>query len=199
MAFRLCGAFFFVGNGAALELMLQSNFKGDINMQSLRDLWAKTGPEKYTPPVRPTGYTYGRQGNVLSWRWTDGTGYDYTYDAQGRKLGYRETDGTGYDSTYDEQGREMSFRTTDGTGYDCNYDGQGHMLSFRRTDGTGYDVLAWHGGYSLQANSDGTFTAGCRRNLTRAQALAHWDRSDDRALLFTFAILFCCPAAKSAA
>jgi hypothetical protein len=85
----------------------------------------------------------------------------------------------------------LSYRLTSGTGWDRTYDKQGRELSYRETDGTGYDVLAWHDDYNLCANLDGTFTAGCRRNLAREQAIAHWDRSDDRALLFTFAILFC--------
>lgn len=37
----------------------------------------------------------------------------------------------------------------------------------------------------------GLFQAGCHRWFTRAQALAHWDREDDRACLFTLAILSC--------
>ena len=41
-----------------------------------------------------------------------------TYEANGRELSYRRTDGTGYDCTYDANGRELSYRHTDGTGYD---------------------------------------------------------------------------------
>jgi YD repeat-containing protein len=121
-------------------------------------------------------------------RCTYGTGYDYTRGAQGRVLSYRGADGTGYDYTYDAQGRDLSFRGTDGTGYDYTRDAQGRVLSYRGTDGTGYDVLAWANGYDLRLNTDGTFTAGCRRDYTRDQALKHWDRDDDRALLFTLAI-----------
>jgi YD repeat-containing protein len=146
---------------------------------------------KYAAPIRPLGFTCDKQGHEMSYRKTDGAGWDYTRDKQGRVLSYRETDGTGYDYTYNKQGRTLSYHQTDGTGYDYTRDKQGRVLSYRETDGTGYDVLAWHDDYSLRANSDGTFTAGCRRNLTREQALAHWDRDDDRALLFSFAILFC--------
>jgi YD repeat-containing protein len=166
--------------------------------------------QTYVTPQHPLGYAYDKQGRILSCRHTDGTGYDYTYDEQGREVSYRSTDGTGWDKIYNEQGRGLSYRRADGTGWDYTYDKQGRELSLRRTDGagwdktyneqgcelsyrgtdgTGWDVLAWHDGYSLQANLDGTYTAGCRKNLTRQQALAHWDRSDDRALLFTRAIL----------
>jgi transcription elongation factor len=44
-------------------------------------------------------------------------------------------------------------------------------------------------GYTLKACTNGTYYAGCRGPFTAEQALAHWDRKDDRACLFTFAIL----------
>ena len=43
-------------------------------------------------------------------------------------------------------------------------------------------------GYALVQSDTDRFSAGCRNNLTRAQALAHWNRSDARAKLFTAAI-----------
>lgn len=51
--------------------------------------------------------------------------------------------------------------------------------------------IASDGLYQLWCTYDGYFYAGCRKSLTRKQALKHWDRDDDRALLFTFAILVC--------
>jgi hypothetical protein len=45
--------------------------------------------------------------------------------------------------------------------------------------------------YGLWQADDGAYSAGCRGPLTKAQALSHWDRGDDRALLFTLAIAFC--------
>lgn len=44
-------------------------------------------------------------------------------------------------------------------------------------------------GYALIQTDDDRFFAGCRKNLNRAEALAHWHRSDARARLFTKAIL----------
>ena len=49
--------------------------------------------------------------------------------------------------------------------------------------------LANDGNYQLYATDDGYFYAGCAVNLTREQALKRWDRDDDRACLFTLAIL----------
>ena len=43
-------------------------------------------------------------------------------------------------------------------------------------------------GYALTQTDTDLFSAGCRKNLTREQALAHWNRSDARAKLFTAAI-----------
>ena len=42
--------------------------------------------------------------------------------------------------------------------------------------------------YALVQTDTDHFSAGCRNNLTRAQALKHWNRTDERAKLFTAAI-----------
>lgn len=54
---------------------------------------------------------------------------------------------------------------------------------------SGTRCIANDGEYALFAMADGTFSAGCQRKLTRDQALNHWDRDDERAVLFTQAIL----------
>jgi hypothetical protein len=46
--------------------------------------------------------------------------------------------------------------------------------------------------YKLVMTPDGIFYAGCHGPFTKAQALKHWDREDDRACLFTLAIGLCC-------
>ena len=43
-------------------------------------------------------------------------------------------------------------------------------------------------GYALLQTDTDHFSAGCQTNLTRAQALKHWNRTDKRAKLFTAAI-----------
>lgn len=44
-------------------------------------------------------------------------------------------------------------------------------------------------GYMLMQPVDATYSAGCRRSLSRDEALKHWDRTDGRAKIFTAAIL----------
>jgi hypothetical protein len=44
-------------------------------------------------------------------------------------------------------------------------------------------------GYVLWLTSNGLYYAGCRRGLTRDEALAHWSDDNPRARLFTAAIL----------
>ena len=43
-------------------------------------------------------------------------------------------------------------------------------------------------GYGLWLGDNGLLYAGCRKGLTVAQALDHWDRQDERAIKFTAAI-----------
>ena len=43
-------------------------------------------------------------------------------------------------------------------------------------------------GYALVQTDTDRFSAGCAKNLTREQALARWNRTDARAVLFTAAI-----------
>ena len=50
-------------------------------------------------------------------------------------------------------------------------------------------MIAFEGKYLLWRSDAGLYYAGCRIALTREQALKHWDRTDDRAMLFTLAIL----------
>jgi hypothetical protein len=49
-------------------------------------------------------------------------------------------------------------------------------------------AIAEHDGYMLWRGDDGLYRAGCRGPFTRAQALAHWDRQDKRARVFSAAI-----------
>jgi hypothetical protein len=51
-------------------------------------------------------------------------------------------------------------------------------------------LLAVHE-YGLWQDDVGLYSAGCRGPFTKAQALSHWDREDDRALLFALAIALC--------
>ena len=49
-------------------------------------------------------------------------------------------------------------------------------------------MIAFEGNYLLWRSDAGLYYAGCRSELTREQALKHWDRQDDRAVIFTKAI-----------
>ena len=49
-------------------------------------------------------------------------------------------------------------------------------------------MIAFEGNYLLWRSDAGLYYAGCRSELTREQALKHWDRTDDRAMLFTKSI-----------
>lgn len=50
-------------------------------------------------------------------------------------------------------------------------------------------VIARDHFYTLFAHANGTFSAGCQQKLSRKKALKHWNREDERAVLFTKAIL----------
>lgn len=114
----------------------------------------------------PLGYTYDTAGRVLSYRDVNGFWHTYTYNANGYAIAYKNSSGSWYKRTFDANGNEFSYENEDG--HSIAYDGQ----------------------YFLQHNPvTDRFTAGCHWNLTRAEALAHWNRSDDRARLFTDAIM----------
>jgi hypothetical protein len=49
-------------------------------------------------------------------------------------------------------------------------------------------AIAQCDGYVLWRDSAGYYYAGCRGPLTREEALAHWDRQDKRARVFSAAI-----------
>ncbi len=73
----------------------------------------------------------------------------------------------------------------------------GGYLSVRADGKLSAPLLAFNGekyteiarsGYALFAGDKGTFRAGCRGPFMAEQALAHWHRSDVRAVVFTAAI-----------
>lgn len=68
-----------------------------------------------------------------------------------------------------------------------NFTGPSHWIE-RPGQVTRFRVLASDGSYHLEQTDTDLFTANCRKNLTRDQALAHWKRTDARAVLFTAAI-----------
>jgi hypothetical protein len=50
-------------------------------------------------------------------------------------------------------------------------------------------VLICTCGYGLWLSDEGYYYAGCRKKFTKEKALRHWNRRDERAVMFTKAIL----------
>ena len=104
---------------------------------------------------------------MLSYKNSGGSWRECTRDTNGRVLTYKNSGGFWRERTYDSHGRELSYKTNDFNGIRIADDGQ-YVLH--------YD------------NTNDTFIAGRSGVLTRAEAIKHWDRDDDRALLYTLAI-----------
>ena len=73
--------------------------------------------------------------------------------------------------------------------YGVTCDAHGRVLTFK-IEGFSGTRIADDGNYVLfhDANRD-LFKAGCQGPFTRAEALKHWNRDDNRAKFFTKAIL----------
>ena len=111
----------------------------------------------------------------------------FTYDSDGRELTYKNSDGYWREHTYDAQGRELTYKNSSGYWHEYTRDANGRVLTYKREGFTGTRI-ADDGYYVLLHDAEkGLFKAGCRL-FTRAEALEHWDRGDERAKLFTRAI-----------
>ena len=64
----------------------------------------------FDPTTIPLGHTYGANGNVLTYRDSDGYWYKYTRDAAGRVLTCRDSYGYWYRCTRDAAGRVLMYR-----------------------------------------------------------------------------------------
>ena len=91
----------------------------------------------------------------------------HTYDQNGRVLTYKSSTGEWSEYTYDQNGRELTYKIEGFSGIRIADDGR-YVLH--------YDA------------ANDTFLAGCSGVLTREQALKRWNRSDDRALLYSKAM-----------
>ena len=49
-------------------------------------------------------------------------------------------------------------------------------------------MIAFDGEYALFLYDDETYSAGCQKSLSKEKALKHWNRADNRAVMFTEAI-----------
>ena len=136
----------------------------------------------------PIGITYDAEGRELTLKNSEGFWLEYTYDAKGRVLTFKDSDGNWRECTYDAKGREMTYKNSDGNWLEYTYDDKGRVLTYKEEGFSGVGI-ADDGEYALihDAEKD-LFVAGCRGPFTRAEALEHWDRNDERAKLFTKAI-----------
>ena len=136
----------------------------------------------------PLGASYDSRGRMQTYKNSSGYWYEYTYDAEGRELTYKNSNGYWSEYTYDTKGREMTYKTSDGYWREYTYDPKGRGLTYKEEGFSGVRI-ADDGNYVLHHDAEkDLFVAGCRGPFTRAKALKHWDRDDERAKIFTKAI-----------
>ena len=115
----------------------------------------------------PIGASYDSRGRMQTYKTSTGW-LEYTHDAKGRVLTYKNSTGDWREFTYDAKGLELTYKKEGFSGVRIADDGK---------------YILFH-----DAERD-LFLAGCQGPFTRAEALEHWDRVDERAELFTKAIL----------
>ena len=112
----------------------------------------------------------------------------YTRDANGRILTCKDSDGYWCEYTYDPNGRVLTFKNSYGRWYERTRDAGGRVLTHKQ-EGFSGTRIADDSEYVLFRDTEkDLFLAGCQGPFTRAKALEHWDRGDERAKLFTKAI-----------
>ena len=112
----------------------------------------------------------------------------YTRDAHGRELTCKDSHGYWCEYTYDPKGRVLTFKNSYGNWYERTRDAGGRVLTHKQ-EGFSGTRIADDGEYVLFRDAEKElFLAGCQGPFTRAKALKHWDRDDERAIIFTKAI-----------
>ena len=135
----------------------------------------------------PLGFTHDANGQVLTYKNSDGYWREHTYDAKGRELTYKNSDGYWYEYTRDSKGLALTRKDSHGFWSEHTYDAEGRVLTYKKEGFSGVRIAESRFTLYHDAERD-LFLAGCRGPLTRAKALKHWDRGDERAKLFTKAI-----------
>ena len=136
----------------------------------------------------PLGYTRDANGRELTCKNSSGYWYEYTYDARGRELTCKDSHGHWHEYTYDAEGRELTFKNSYGYWRECTRDDKGRALTYKK-EGFSGTRIADDGEYVLFRDAEKElFVAGCQGPFTRAEALKHWNRDDERAKIFTKAI-----------
>ena len=112
----------------------------------------------------------------------------YTRDAHGRELTFKDSHGYWCEYTRDPKGLVLAFKDSNGYWRERTRDAHGRELTFKQ-EGFSGTRIADDGEYVLHHDAEkDTFKAGCRGPFTRAEAIEHWDRDDERAKIFTNAI-----------
>jgi hypothetical protein len=134
-------------------------------------------------------YTRDTNGDVLTYKDSCGFWRKYTRDDNGNELSFKDSDNRWREYTRDDNGNELAFKDSHGRWREYTRDDNGNELTYSNSDGFSVVVITTHAYYTLyQDVNTKLFTAGCRVNLTLEEALAHWDRTDARAVLFTKAL-----------
>ena len=136
----------------------------------------------------PIGASYDSSGRMQTLKTSTGFWLEYTYDAKGRVLTYKNSDGYRHEYTYDSDGRALTCKDSTGYWREFTYDAKGRELTYKK-EGFSGTRIADDGNYVLYHDADrDLFKAGCQGLFTRDEALRHWDRDDERAIIFTKAI-----------
>ena len=136
----------------------------------------------------PIGYTRDAEGLALTYKDSNCYWYEHTYDARGLALTCKDSHGFWSEHAYDAHGWVLTYKTSNGLWREHTYDAKGRELTYKQEGFSGVRI-ADDGNYVLYHDANrGLFKAGCQGPFTRAEALEHWDRDDERAKLFTKAI-----------
>jgi hypothetical protein len=158
----------------------------------------------------PMGNTYDADGNILTYKSLTGNWEAHTYDCKGRVLSYKNSNGyysktcrdvrgnivlfttsSGYwcEQTYNSTDNELTRTSSNGYWRETTYNDAGHVLTLKDSYGINEIMVVIDIEYTLYRDvNTKLFKAGCRKGLTLEEALAHWDRTDARAILFTKAL-----------
>ena len=139
----------------------------------------------------PLGYTCDAHGNALTYKNSDGHWYECTYDDSGNELTYKNSRGYWSEYTYDADGNELTHKNSNGRWYEYTRDAHGNVLTCKESnvfDGVLMTKIAGYLYYTLMISEKGQVMAGCQRFDNVQEALEHWDRTDERAVLFTEAL-----------
>ena len=132
------------------------------------------------------GSTYDANGNVLTFKTSDGYWYECTYDAKGNVLTFKDSKGYWSTRTRDAKGNVLTHKDSKGYWYECTYDAKGNVLTIKDSNGINRLALARDPHYTLFYDlTSKRYRAGCRNFGNAENALKHWDRKDKRAKLFT--------------